>query len=116
MTRTRRQDAWQATVRISIPIDATKPDTIAKAQESVRGLAALIPGSAVEITHAGFGRMAAATVAAPPPPQLNLIADMGPVMADIKEQVLQAAPVSAGDDLEPPDSLRLQARQIGACR
>lgn len=58
MSRARKQDCWQASVRISIPIDATKPETIAQAQQSVRELAALIPGSSVEVTHAGFGRMA----------------------------------------------------------
>lgn len=59
MSRTRKQDAWVASVRISIPIDATKPSTIAAAQERVRALSELIPGCSVEITHAGFGRMAA---------------------------------------------------------
>lgn len=103
MTRTRRTDCWQASVRISIPIDASDVGSIQRAQESVAKLAALIPGSAVEITHAGFGRMAAPTpgdllaMLAPrelPQPPVNVVE----AMADIRQQ-LQPEP-------ELPESLR----------
>lgn len=112
MSRTRKQDAWVASVRISIPITATDPQSIARAQESVARLATLIPGSTVEITHAGFGRMAA-PVAEPqqtlpyrePAPLTPPLGGMTAAMAEIKSQI---------DDLEPPESLRLVPRQSGA--
>lgn len=61
MARNRRQDCWQASVRISIPINANDPSSIARAQQRVLELANAIPSSSVEITHAGFGRMAVAS-------------------------------------------------------
>lgn len=117
--RTRRQDAWIATVRVSIPIDAGDIGSIRRAQESVAKLASLIPGSTVEVTHAGFGRMAAAATESP----------VQASMADIAQMVLgmsKGPPVAAAyggavsttlgatnhiesverDDLEPPESLR----------
>lgn len=59
MARNKKRDAWVAHLRVCVPIDAADTSTINVAQQKIREIANLIPGSTVEVTHAGFGRMAA---------------------------------------------------------
>lgn len=101
--RQRRQDAWIASVRISIPIDATDVASIQRAQESVAKLASLIPGSTVEITHAGFGRMALAAT-----PSLPLA---GEITVDERGVLTKVTPPATVEP-EIPEYLRRVPRRV----
>ena len=121
--RHRKTDAHIATIRVSVPIDPMNVATISRASAAISGMLGhgiFPPGTTIEVLNSRFGRV---DVSVTPKQVLDLLTPREPSqtagdprgmmpqtmslpggIAEAMQEIAQQ--VSAGDGMDPPESLR----------